>query len=395
MAVRALENGPSDLVGIQPGDQIVAVEKENISGIKINTDQVVGKLRGKRGSKVKILVKRSGESKLLSFTITRAEIPIHSVDAAYMLDSNTAYFKIGEFSRNTMDEFKSSYPYNNPKVKKVIMDLRGNGGGYLNTCTQLADEFLKSGEMIVYTKDRLHEKREMLASKEGRFEEVKLVVLIDHESASASEIFAGAMQDNDRGIIIGTRSFGKGLVQEIFNLSDGSQLRLTVSRYHTPSGRCIQKPYKDLDYETYAMSHYSLDTLKDSTVYYTQSKRKVYGGGGIYPDIVIESDTLKWQQLREVYKNDVIRESAIRFIVSNKTLLKAISEKAFISGAVDDKLNAFSIEKLKKYNLSEVLNKEMTKEVKANVARCLYGNTAFYSIRLLNDQCLEKAKSTK
>ena len=340
---------------------------------------------------VNVKVKRSGVDSLIPFAITRAEIPIYSVDAAFMLDSSSAYFKIGEFSRTTMDEFKATYPYNNPKVKTVVMDLRGNGGGYLNTCTQLADEFLKDAELIVYTQDRQHEQHKMFATPEGKFENVKLYVLIDYESASASEIFAGAMQDNDRATIIGSSSFGKGLVQELFSLADGSQIRLTVSRYYTPSGRCIQKPYKDIDYTDYADDH--SDSLRDSTVYFTKGKRKVFGGGGIQPDISLNEDSIVfWRELSALYQDDFARKCAIQSILQNASQWKILSAEQFISSkAIDGQLRN-TLAKLLPKNLSAEAESYLLNDVKGNVLRCLWGSNAYYQYKLRGDKCLKKIK---
>ena len=391
VAVRPVKNGPSALAGIQPGDKIVMIEGKNASNNNMKSEDVVGKLRGKRGTVVNVKVKRSGVDSLIPFAITRAEIPIYSVDAAFMLDSSTAYFKIGEFSRTTMDEFKATYPYNNPKVKTVVMDLRGNGGGYLNTCTQLADEFLKDAELIVYTQNRQHEQHKMFATPEGKFENVKLYVLIDYESASASEIFAGAMQDNDRATIIGSSSFGKGLVQELFSLADGSQIRLTVSRYYTPSGRCIQKPYKDIDYTDYADDH--SDSLRDSTVYFTKGKRKVFGGGGIQPDISLNEDSIVfWRELSALYQDDFARKCAIQSILQNASQWKILSAEQFISSkAIDGQLRN-TLAKLLPKNLSAEAESYLLNDVKGNVLRCLWGSNAYYQYKLRGDKCLKKIK---
>ncbi|MFZ9847178.1 MAG: S41 family peptidase [Flavobacteriales bacterium] len=391
VSVRPVKNGPSAIAGIQPGDKIVIIEGKNASHPKMKSEEVVGKLRGKRGSVVNVKVKRSGVDSLIPFAITRAEIPIYSVDAAFMLDSSTAYFKIGEFSRTTMDEFKATYPYNNNKVKTVVMDLRGNGGGYLNTCTQLVDEFLKDGELIVYTQDRQREQNKMYASSVGKFEEVKLYVLIDHQSASASEIFAGAMQDNDRATIIGSRSFGKGLVQELFTLSDGSQVRLTVSRYYTPSGRCIQKPYKDVDYLDYAYS--DNDSVADTTAYYTKSKRKVFGGGGIHPDINIKEDSMVfWRELTHLYQDDFARKCAIQAIVQNAAQWKSLTAEQFINNNKAEEAMRKTMGALLPKALSTESKNYLLNDVKGNVLRCLWGNNAYYQYKLRDDRCLMKIK---
>ena len=388
VAVKTVPGGPSEKAGIKPGDKILFIDNKNAVIKNIKTEEVVNRLRGKRGTTVNLKIKRHGQSQLLPISISRAEIPIYSVHAAFMLDSSTAYFKIDEFSSTTMEEFKSSYPYKNEKVKTVVIDLRGNGGGYLNTCTQLADEFLKEDELIVYTKGRAQGERKMYATAEGRFEEVKLYVLIDHESASASEIFAGAMQDNDRATIIGMRSFGKGLVQEMFTLSDGAQVRLTISRYYTPSGRCIQKPYKDIEYEEYALNAISGDNILDSTVYYTKNKRKVYGGGGIFPDVQISEDsTVSWKELSLIYRNDLIRKLAISFVTENNEGLSKLKSQEFINSKVYNNMLALKVAQHKE--LSNDAKEYLLKEVKANVLRSIWGNNAYYSFKTKGDLWLK------
>jgi len=390
VAVKTVANGPSHKAGILPGDKILFIENQNAVIKDIKSEDVINKLRGKRGSTVNIKIQRHGSSTLIPLSIKRAEIPIYSVHAAFMLDSSTAYFKIDEFSSTTMDEFKASYPYQNEKVKTVVIDLRGNGGGYLNTCTQLADEFLKEEELIVYTKGRTQGERKMYATSQGRFEDVRLYVLIDHQSASASEIFAGAMQDNDRATIIGTRSFGKGLVQEMFTLSDGAQVRLTISRYYTPSGRCIQKPYKDMDYEDYTLSSFDNDSIADSTVYFTKNKRKVYGGGGIFPDIKINEDsTISWKELGYIYRNDIIRKTAIRFVIQHLGTLSKLGLEEFKNNKI---YNAQLNNMVQKLNVSPFAKEYILKEVKANVVRSIWGNNAYYSLKLQGDEWLKKVK---
>jgi carboxyl-terminal processing protease len=391
VAFKAVKGGPAEKAGLLAGDKIVMIDSKPASFRNMKADDVIGKLRGKRGSAVMVKVKRNGVPNFLSITITRAEIPLYSVEAAFMLDSSTAYFKIDQFSRTTMDELKATYPYNNTKVKKVVLDLRGNGGGYLNTCTQLADEFLKDGELIVYTKDRTHEERKMFATKDGKFENAKLYVFIDGESASASEIFAGAMQDNDRATIIGARSFGKGLVQEVFSLSDGSQVRLTISRYYTPSGRSIQKPYKDVAYEDYSLSQYANDSIADTTAYFTKSKRKVYGGGGIFPDVKVKQDTLAfWKELSVLYKNDFARECALRAIIAHRKQWSAFSVIQFARDKMIDAEIRTLINAEAHTILSSAALDYLLKEVKGNVIRSLWGNNAYYQYRLVDDKYLKK-----
>ncbi|MFM7021404.1 MAG: S41 family peptidase [Flavobacteriales bacterium] len=394
VVLKPIAGGPAEKVGLQPGDKMVQIEGKNVAGIHISTEDIMKKLRGKRGTVVNVSVLRRGEAKLLPFSITRAEIPIHTVEAAYMLDSSTAYFRISDFGETTMQEFRDSYPYNNKKVKNVVVDLRNNGGGYLKTCTDLADEFLKNRELIVYTDDRQHQENKMFATEKGRFEEVKVFVLINNESASASEIFAGAIQDNDRGTLVGKRTFGKGLVQEVFRLSDGGQMRLTVSRYYTPSGRCIQREYKGLDYDEYAESNFDESKVDTTKVFYTKNKRKVYACGGVLPDVVI-SDSLNLSiDMVELYKEDFIRKTAIHYYLAHKKELKALTLERFMSSTalsadISQYINQQLEEsKLVKNPLNQVTRDYILKEVRGLVARSIWDSNAYYRVVLQNDPYL-------
>lgn len=254
VVIQPIVQGPAFKVGIMAGDRIVEVDGKKVCGNGITNEDVFKLLKGKRGTKVKLGIKRSNIDKLLHFTVKRDKIPIHSVDYSGMLNSNTGYIKLSQFSANSHTEVSSALiSLKNSGMTQLIFDLRGNGGGYLDQAINIADEFLSDGELIVFTKGRAKGRNDYFASSKGNFESGKIVVLIDEVSASASEIVAGALQDNDRGYIVGRRTFGKGLVQEQKELSDGSVLRLTVSRYYTPSGRCIQRPYTMGDNEKYYM----------------------------------------------------------------------------------------------------------------------------------------------
>jgi len=396
VVVKPVIGGPSEKIGLQPGDKILKIEGKNIAGIGLKSEDAIKKLRGKRGTIVNISVWRKGETKLLSFSITRAEIPIHSVEAAYMMDSSTAYFKISEFAENTLQEFKESYPYSNKKVKNVIVDLRGNGGGYLNTCVDLVNEFLKDGELIVYTDDRQHHEKKMFATAKGQFEEAKVFVLINRESASASEIFAGAIQDNDRGRLIGERTFGKGLVQEVFPLSDGGQMRLTVSRYYTPSGRCIQREYKGVEYEEYSTNRFEDAETDTSKVFYTKNKRKVYACGGVLPDVVIPHDsTIQWEEMRALYENDFIRKSALQYFLDHKKELKAMTFNSFLtSTAIQADLKKRVLHELEKTGwvkkqLNTATNLYIINEVRAIVAKSVWDSNAYYKVLMERDKYIE------
>lgn len=299
--VTAISGGPAENVGIKAGDRIIKINDSIVAGIKIKEGEVKQKLRGPKGTTVKVAIMRAGVKNLLPFEITRGKIPLYSIDAAYMATPDIGYIRISTFSANTHQEFVEKLAALQARgMKKLIIDLRGNPGGYLQAATSIADELISGNKLLVYTKGKAYERQDYLASKAGMFETGPLCVLIDQGSASASEILSGAIQDWDRGTIIGRTSFGKGLVQEQYELKDGSALRLTVARYYTPSGRCIQRPYnKGTDeyynevYERYMKGEFlHEDTINgDTTVYHTASGRRVYGGGGIRPDIFVPIDT--------------------------------------------------------------------------------------------------------
>lgn len=301
--VAVISGGPSEGVGVLAGDKIIFVDDSLFAYKGINNEKVMRTLRGPKGTDVKISVRRSGTPELLHYVITRGDIPVHSVDASFIIKDNIGFIKVNKFSETTYNEFLAALSkLKNAGAQSYIVDLRENSGGYMDQTIRMANEFLQAGDMIVYAEGRAYPRYEARANGKGRFQDVPLTVLIDDFSASASEIFAGAMQDNDRATIIGRRSFGKGLVQQQMPLSDGSAIRLTVARYYTPAGRCIQKPYtlgEQDDYELDILERfehgefYSADSvhLKDTTKYYTKQGRIVYGGGGIMPDIFVGRDT--------------------------------------------------------------------------------------------------------
>ena len=300
--VDAIPGGPSERIGIRAGDRIVSIDTENVAGVNFKNTDVMKRLRGKKGTKVDVSILRKGEQTPLDFTITRDRIPIFSVEASYMAEPTVGYIKVSRFSATTMKEFREKLTeLKTAGMKDLILDLQGNGGGYLRTAIEMADEFLGERKLVVYTEGRTSPREDTYATKDGLFEKGRLVVLVDEGSASASEIVSGAIQDWDRGLIVGRRSFGKGLVQRPVMLSDGSAVRLTVSRYYTPSGRSIQKSYEE-GVEAYqrerserwatgeltsADSIHAADTVK----YFTMNKRVVYGGGGITPDVFVPIDT--------------------------------------------------------------------------------------------------------
>jgi carboxyl-terminal processing protease len=346
--VTPLSGGPSEAIGLRAGDKIVKVDDKAVAGVGITNREVFGKLRGPSNTKVKVTIKRRSESKPLDFTITRGKIPTHSMDVAYMVDATTGYIKINRFAANTYDEFAGGLrKLKAAGAKRLVLDLRGNPGGYMNHATHMADDFLSEGRMIVYTKgkDALRYNQTITSTSGGEFESGAVIVLIDEGSASASEIVSGAVQDNDRGLVIGRRSFGKGLVQMPFKLSDGSELRLTISRYYTPAGRSIQKSYakgakdyeQDFEKRFKGGELFSADSIKfvDSLKYKTLAGRTVYGGGGIMPDVFVPLDTNNaYRYMNELNNKFVIREFALLYAEEKKAELTAMGRDKFIKSFV-------------------------------------------------------------
>lgn len=319
--IQTIVGGPSEKVGLLAGDRIVMVDDSLIAGVGIKNEDAIGMLKGPRGTEVDIKVYRRGVKGLLDFRIIRDVIPNFSVDVAYMVDDSTGYIKVSRFSATTYDEFLAALVgLLDRGMENLVLDLRGNTGGYLQAATKMADEFLAAEKLIVYTEGNNRPRSYAFASEKGHFEEQNIVVLINEGSASASEIIAGAVQDNDRGMIIGRRSFGKGLVQEQLNLPDGSAVRLTIARYYTPTGRCIQRPYengKDDYYDDFYQRFHngeiqSADSIHfdDSLKYVTPGGRTVYGGGGIMPDIYVPYDA---EQYPEYYNKLLDRGLIFRF----------------------------------------------------------------------------------
>lgn len=298
-----VQGGPSEKVGLMAGDRIVTVDDSLFVGKKVTNERAMRTLKGAKGSQVKLGIKRAMEKELLSFSITRGDIPQNTIDAAYMLDNDYGYVQVSKFGRTThMELLNALAQLNHKNCKGLIIDLRGNTGGYMEAAVRMVNEFLPEGKLIVYAEGRKYQRTEDKANGTGSCQKLPLIVLVDEGSASASEIFSGAIQDNDRGTIVGRRSFGKGLVQQPIDFSDGSAIRLTIARYYTPSGRCIQRPYesgKDRNYELDLYKRYehgeffSKDSIKqdESTRYYTSLGRLVYGGGGIMPDVFVPQDT--------------------------------------------------------------------------------------------------------
>ncbi|RYC72144.1 MULTISPECIES: S41 family peptidase [Spirosoma] len=336
--VTPLAGGPSETAGILSGDKIIKVDDQALAGGKIENSAVFKALRGKRGTDVRLTILRKGDEKPKVFTITRDRIPTYSVDAAYMVDGKTGYIKVNRFSETTYDEFKSALAALRAEgMSQLLLDLRNNPGGYMDRATSIADEFIAGNKLLVYTdgKDNRYD-RQTYARIAGQFEDGPLIVLVDEGSASASEIVAGALQDHDRALIVGRRSFGKGLVQMPVQLSDGSELRLTISRYYTPSGRSIQKPYvpgqegdyeKELELRSKRGEYYIADSIKNDPKlkFKTDGGRVVYGGGGITPDYFIPRDS-SWQTpyLVQLYGKNIIREFAVEYANANRKKLEKL-----------------------------------------------------------------------
>lgn len=314
--ISIIPGGPSEKAGLLPGDRLISVDDRSIAGRKTPQDSMVSLMRGPAGSKVRIMVKRGSET--IPFDITRGKIPVHCIDVAYMLNDTTGYIKLTKFTKTTYKEFKEATDKLSALgMKKLIFDLRDNSGGFLDQAYLLCNEFLEVGKNVVYMEGRKRSRSELDADGRGSLQNLPLVVLINEGSASSSEIFAGAIQDNDRGVLVGRRSFGKGLVQEPINFTDGSGIRLTVARFYTPSGRCIQKPYSDdyaYDiYERYAHGEMTdVDSIKvnKDEVYHTMGGRTVYGGGGIIPDVFVAMDTTK---ATTFYMNCTKKATPMRF----------------------------------------------------------------------------------
>lgn len=336
MVIQPVTKGPSEKVGIIAGDRIVSVNDTAIAGVNMSKEEIMKRLRGPKGTKVRLGVVRTGIKDKLLFTVVRDKIPVHSIDATYMIRPGIGYIRIGNFGAQTYDEFiESLNQLKEQGMKDLILDLQENGGGYLKAAVDIADEFLQKGDLIVYTEGRMTSRSEYRAHGHGKFSEGKVVVLVDSYTASAAEIVTGAIQDQDRGVVVGRRTFGKGLVQRPLDLPDGSMIRLTVSHYYTPSGRCIQKPYTKGAGKDYAMdvmnrlksgeltnadSIHLADSLKFQTL---RKHRTVYGGGGVMPDYYVPLDTTVYTRFhRELAAKGIVIQQNLRFVDNHRKELK-------------------------------------------------------------------------
>jgi carboxyl-terminal processing protease len=409
--INPIEGGPSEKIGIRAGDKIIKVEGKNFAGVEITNKQVFEKLRGKSGTIVTVTILRNGIKKPLEFKITRDAIPLYSLDASYMINPTIGYIKISKFAATTYQEYLKAFnELSKQGMKKLILDLRGNPGGYLNAAVDISDEFLANGLQIVYTQGKANPKKIYKATEHGSFENNPLVVLIDEGSASASEIVAGAIQDNDRGTIIGRRSFGKGLVQDQLQLPDGSAIRLTIARYYTPTGRCIQKPYSD-DKDQYYNEEYDRylngellneDSIKlDKTKKYkTPEGKTVYGGGGIMPDVFVPIDTAKANAvLNKIFYSGAINLFAFEYADKNRSKLKGYGtaknyiDQFEITPKILEEFYAYCEKKDLPLTskIKEKTNEGIMPYLKAFIGRDVFDKDAYYPILNQKDKCILKA----
>ena len=403
LVIQPVTNGPSEKKGIIAGDRIVLVDDTTIAGVKMTREEIMRRLRGPKGSKVKLGVIRQGVDGIQDFIVERDKIPVHTIDASYMIEPNIGYIRISSFGATTHEEFlKAMEKLKSEGMKHLLLDLEGNGGGYMQAAVQIADEFLPKGDMIVYTDGRATGHHDYRATQGGVFENGKLVILVDEYTASAAEIVSGAVQDNDCGLVVGRRTFGKGLVQRPIDLPDGSMIRLTVAHYYTPAGRCIQKPYTKGDKKSYdkdmldrlnkgelmsADSIHFADSLKRKTL---RLGRTVYGGGGIMPDVFVPLDTMQYTKLhREMSAKSCIINTALRYVDDNRKKLKKAYKnfEAFETGfEVDSKVESALLAEVKKakieYNDSTWAEAiPMVKiQLKALIARDLWDMNEYFKV---------------
>ncbi|MDD5507853.1 MAG: S41 family peptidase [Bacteroidales bacterium] len=414
LVIAPVPGGPSEKLGIMAGDKIVKINGEDATGKEVTNEYVQSKLRGEKGTRVDVSIFRKGKSELLDFTIIRDQIPVNSLDAAFMASPEIGYIKLNRFSKTTMVEFyKAMDTLRNQGMSKLILDLRYNSGGYLETAHDLADEFLGKGKMIVYTEGIKSPKTDFIATEKGVFEKGQLIVLINEGSASASEIVAGAVQDWDRGIIVGRRSFGKGLVQKPFRLPDESVIRLTTAKYFTPTGRCIQKPYeggleeyqKDFQrrIENGELIHADSIHFPDSLKYYTPANRIVYGGGGIMPDVFIPFDSTVYSDYyTDLRRNNLFNIFTLQYLDDHRTELQRsyktikdfnlnfVKDEKFLKSFTD-----YAERENVKYDQKGYENSEdqIFYALKALIARNLFDYSAYFEvISVIDDDFLEAVK---
>ena len=397
LVISTIPGGPSEKMGLLPGDKILYVNDSLVAGKHISDEQVLGMLKGPKGTVVRIKILRSGQKELLPFDIVRDKIPIYSIDVSYMINDYTGYIKINNFAMTTFEEFmKGLRELKDQGMTSLIVDLRGNSGGIMEVAIQIANQFLKEGELIVYTMGRARPRKEFMATGKGEFETGDLVLLVDEWSASASEILAGAIQDNDRGTVIGRRSFGKGLVQEPIPVADGSELRLTIARYYTPSGRSIQKPYNngfdeyfdDLSKRYHRGEFEISDSIhfSDSLKFTTPGGHIVYGGGGIMPDKFVPVDTSGVSPYF-IKTRPLIYRFALKYTENNRELLKKFTDSRELEKYLDRQP---LIDQFVQYAASNNIKMDRTglktsgniisTQIKAYIARNMLDNKGFYPI---------------
>ena len=410
--ISPVPGGPSDKLGIMAGDQFIKIDGEDAFGKKVDNEYVQKHLRGKKGTKVTVSVKRGKSPELLDYEIIRDKIPLNSINAAFMMDKKVGYIKLDRFAQESTNEFKNALEkLQSQGMKSLILDLRSNTGGYLNTAIELVDQFLKADQLIVYTEGTHSPRQEWKSSDKGMYTEGRLVVLIDEGSASASEILSGAIQDHDRGVIIGRRSFGKGLVQRPFNLPDGAQVRLTTSRYHTPSGRCIQRPYeggtedyyKEMTKRLEHGEYFHADSIHfpDSLRYKTDKGRIVYGGGGIMPDIFMPIDTSYDSKLyTNLVRKSVFNRYTVDYAMEYRNKLKAeypdfsqFNKNFEISDKMMEDFKAVAAKEKVEWNEEQYQRSEkyIKLQIKALIARNVWEMQQYYEVTLTEDPTIKKA----
>ncbi len=411
MVISVIAGGPSERIGLLPGDRIVEINDSTFTGDAVSNDAVMKKLRGEKGSTVKLGIKRNSSDEILDFEIVRGDIPVNSVDASFIIDDNIGFIKISKFGRTTYEEFVTALAkLSIMGAKSYIIDLRGNSGGYMDMAINMVNEFLPKDMLIVYTEGKSMPRSDVFSNGAGSFTDTPVVVLIDEWSASASEIFAGAIQDNDRGLIIGRRSFGKGLVQQQFPFADSSAIRLTIARYHTPSGRSIQKEYemgKGADYEMDLINRfehgefYSKDSIKqnDSLQYQTINGRIVYGGGGIMPDVFVPHDTTGiTSYLNEVVNKGLIYQFAFNYSDKNREKLSEFKNYDEIQSYLNkqpllDEFTAFAASKgVKRRPVYIRMSKDIIiKQIESYIIRNITNEENFYRSFYRDDKNLQEA----
>ena len=412
MVIQPVPGGPSEKAGILAGDRIIAVNDTAIAGVKMSTEEIMRRLRGPKGSKVNLGVLRRGISETLHFVVTRDKIPVHSIDAVYMYPEHIGYVRINNFGATTLDEFADALKQLKRKgMKDLILDLQGNGGGYLNAAVGLANEFLEKEEMIVYTEGRRVPRNEFRALGNGQMRSGRLVVLVDDFTASASEIVTGAVQDWDRALVVGRRTFGKGLVQRPLDLPDGSMIRLTVARYYTPTGRCIQKPYDNPDnYNADLINRYNRGEMTNAdSIHFPQSQkyttlklgRTVYGGGGIMPDYFVPLDTTRYTNYhRQLVAKGAVIKATLDYVDQHRAeMLKiykkfADYERSFtIPESLSRQLIDDGNESGATYNETEYQKSKplIDLQLKALIARDLWGMNEYYQVINQSDPVVLKA----